>query len=150
MNPMTGVAWKCCVYSINCLRDMAWKWIPVKHPAASQHRPFVLTSSRSDHNNRGHSSSASVCQPEEWGEAGREVSIQSVSTCYKRPLKPLPHRGGEAAAWPPTAECFRFSQIKTQQLKTLKCRPPSDHTHPPLHPPWTPSSLSHPRLVPLL
>lgn len=26
------------------LRDMAWKWIPVKHPAVSKHQQFVLTS----------------------------------------------------------------------------------------------------------
>lgn len=43
-NQMTGIAWKCCVHWIKCLRDMALKWIPVKHPAVSKHQWFVLTS----------------------------------------------------------------------------------------------------------
>lgn len=80
----------------------------MKHPAVSQHRRFVLTSPHSDHNNRGHSSSARVCQSEERRQAGREVSTRSVSTCYTRgPQTPLPWAGegavGAAAAVRPRA-----------------------------------------------
>lgn len=50
-----------------------------------------------DHNNRGHSSSAGVCQSKERGQAGGEVSTQPVSTCYKGPLKQL-QRGGSSMA----------------------------------------------------
>lgn len=72
--------------------------------------------SHSDHNNRGHSSSASVCQSEERGEAGREVSTQSVSTCYKRPLNPRSSAAEgrrQHGLWLQSALGL-LSQIKTQ------------------------------------
>lgn len=72
--------------------------------------------SHSDHNNRGHSSSAGVCQSEERGEAGREVSTQSVSTCYMKPLKPRSSAAEgrqQRGLWPPSALGL-LSQIKTK------------------------------------
>lgn len=109
---------------------MPWKWIPVKHLAVSKQQCFVLTSSHSDHNNRGHSSSASVCQSEERGETRREVSTHSVSTCYKRLIKPcspfLTCRG-EAAARPTADSCFKAYLVKYKRNSDLRPHDP----HPP-------------------
>lgn len=105
---MTGTTWKLLyIQSRKCLRDTGLKVNSCEASCGLQTPTVCFDISHSDHNNRGHSSSASVCQSEERGEAGREVSTQSVSTCYKRPLKPpllQPQRGEgggvRRAAWP--------------------------------------------------
>ena len=72
--------------------------------------------SHSDHNNRGHSSSAGVCQSEERGEAGREVSHP---ICLNTLREATPTRSLRSSAtqrpglWLPRAS-GSLSQINTQ------------------------------------
>ena len=113
--------WKCCAYIYTHDKIFEGCGLKVNSCEAScslqTHQPVCFDISHSDHNNRGHSSSASVCQSEERGEAGREVSTQSVSTCYKRPLNPCSSvaegRRQPHGLWLPSALGL-LSQIKTQ------------------------------------
>lgn len=162
---MTGTTWKLLyIQSRKCLRDTGLKVNSCEASCGLQTPTVCFDISHSDHNNRGHSSSASVCQSEERGEAGREVSTQSVSTCYKRPLKPpllQPQRGEGGGGvrrglWLPESSGLT-SWDKNTGTFTLKLRPPpllppppspvtSHRRHPACSHTPTPSSLPSPRL----
>lgn len=144
---MTGTTWKLLyIQSRKCLRDTGLKVNSCEASCGLQTPTVCFDISHSDHNNRGHSSSASVCQSEERGEAGREVSTQSVSTCYKRPLKPpllQPQRGEGGGGvrrglWLPESSGLT-SWDKNTGTFTLKLRPP------PLLPPPPSPVTSHRR-----